>query len=142
MTICEQGLVAFVSPACATLLGFRPDELFDRPLSSILAPECHEDFEVGARDAVFCTIVCQHLPYSCTLLHAGPRSVDNEQPAGLIHAHSRQFHGRKVLIHPTFSLCNQVRSLATHELVTTHTFLRKDGSRIMLDGVGQAWQRG
>ena len=40
-----QGLIAFVSPACTTLLGFRPDELFDKPLSSILAPECHDEFE-------------------------------------------------------------------------------------------------
>lgn len=36
----------------------------------------------------------------------------------------------------------QVRALMPHELVTAHTFLHKNGSRVVLDGVGQAWQRG
>jgi PAS domain S-box-containing protein len=86
-----QGLIAFVSPSCQALLGYRPDELFDRPLSSVLAPECHEDFE----------------------LH----------------------------IQATMSI-QQTRELQLPELVTTHTFVRKDGTPVVLDGVGQAWQRG
>lgn len=56
-----QGLIAFVSPACAALLGFRPDELFDRPLSSVLAPECHEEFEVRGADAGAVVVVCHTL---------------------------------------------------------------------------------
>lgn len=86
-----QGLIAFVSPACHALLGYRPDELFDKPLSSVLSPECHEEFEA---------------------------------------------HIQSTMVH------QQTRELQPQELVTTHTFLRKDGTTIVLDGIGQAWQRG
>lgn len=85
-TLRVQGLVAFVSPACLGLLGYRSDELFDRPLSSILAPECHEDFEVSVP-----RVPAINLPLLPRLLCSDPGPVDDKQATGTAEEESRAF---------------------------------------------------